>query len=312
MLTVFATTFPIFAMVALGYGLVSFRIFKPESVQLFSYYVMNVALPALIFNAVSSNSVSEVMDEGFLAAFALGSLATIIVAFLWFSVATGPVRRSIAVMGSTTCNSGFVGYPLMAIAFPDIAQRVLAMNMLVEAVLVAPITFLIFASASTVHAARGRTGIRAMALNILRRPVVLALLLGLALSTAGIAVPAPVMRLTSMIEDSAAAIALLVIGGAVAGLPMRGNRALAGQIVAGKLLLHPLMTFLAVLALGAFGITLGADMYAAVLLSAAVPMPSLVAALAHEVDQAGLASLALLGAVIGAFFTLSALLMVLT
>lgn len=308
MLSVFGITFPIFAIVALGYVLVSTRVIRPESVQLFSFYVMNLALPALIFNAVTSRPVTEVMDTGFLAAYALGSLATILLAYLWFSLSTGPARRSVAVMGSSYSNLPYVGYPLALIAFPEIAGSVLTMGLMVESVLIAPLTYLLVSSASaSVGEGRPRRA-HAAALDVLRRPVVIALILGLLVSLAEIAPPAVLVRTTSLLEESAAAIALIIIGGSVASLPIRGNRKLAAQIVAGKLLLHPLMTLFAIGILAAFGLDLSPDMRAAALMISALPMLTVFAVIAQEVDEAALASLAQIGATFGAFFTLSALL----
>lgn len=312
-LAVFGITFPIFAVVAIGYGLVATRIVHPDSVPVFGFYVMNIALPAVVLSAIVSSGPGTGMNGGFVAAYSLGSLATILLSFLWFSLSTGPVRRSVAVLGSSYPNSSFVGYPLMLIAFPDIAGAVLAMSIMVESLLIAPIAFIILADAPGQAALKGASlaRVKATAINLLRRPIVLALIGGFALSAAGLTLPAPVMRLTALLADSAPAMALLVIGGSIAGLPVRGNRALAAQIVAGKLVLHPAMTFLAVMALGAFGISLGGDMQSAVVIAAALPMLSIYASIAQEVDQAGLAALAQLGAIVGAFFSLSILLAVL-
>lgn len=312
MLQVVGITFPIFAMVALGYFLVARGIFKPEVIASFGFFVMNVALPALIFNAVSQRSVGEVLNGGYVAAYALGAVATMVVAFIWFSFTTGPLRRAIAVMGVSSPNSLFIGYPLMLIVFPDIAGLVLAMSLMVESFVITPITFLLIVTAATSRAGHPVARARATILNILRRPVFLALVLGLSLSALGISPPEPVMRLTTMVADASVAIALLVIGGSVAGLPMRGNRALAAQIVAGKLLVQPLLTFLVVLGLGAIGIHLAPEMGTAVVLTAALPMFSIYAVFAQEFGEAAVASLAQLGATTGAFFTLSILLALLT
>ncbi|MCB9993587.1 MAG: AEC family transporter [Hyphomicrobiaceae bacterium] len=310
-LAVLGITFPVFATVALGYGLVASRVFKPEVIRAFGFFVMNIALPAQIFSSVSSQPVGAAMDIGFLAAFALGSLATIALTYIWFSLATGAVRRSVAVLGSVYSNSSFIGYPLVLVALPQIAGVALAMALLVEIVVIAPITYLILSAAPHAHTgtllSRGRNTI----VNLLRRPVVIAVLLALVLSATGITPPEPLTRLTSVLGSSAAALALLVIGGSVVGLKVRDNASLAGQIVVGKLIIHPLMTLLSVLLIGGFGITLSAPMQSAVLLFAAVPMLSIYSAIAQEANEAEMASLAQIGAVIGSFFTLSVLLFLL-
>ena len=136
--------------------------------------------------------------------------------------------------------------------------------------------------------------------------------LGLVVSITGITLPGPVDRLVSLISASAAALALLVIGGSLVGLPLRGNRALAAQIVAGKLLVMPAATALLMVALGSFGISLPHDLAVAVILSAAVPMFAIYSVFAQEAGHAGLASLAQVGATAFSFVTLNLLLLILT
>ena len=45
----------------------------------FGGYVMNIALPALLFNAVATRDVGEVFDLTYMAVFLVGALATIAV-----------------------------------------------------------------------------------------------------------------------------------------------------------------------------------------------------------------------------------------
>jgi malonate transporter and related proteins len=310
MLAVFGITFPIFAMVALGYGLVARGAFKAADMRVFGAYLMNIALPALIFTAVATRPAREVFNLPYMGAYLAGALATMLIAFLWFSATTDAARRGVGVMGSSCPNSGFVGYPLMLIVFPDLAGQILAMNLLVENVVIVPLALMVMELGKPSGAGNPVARLGKVMLGVIRRPMVVGMLLGLAVSLIGVNLPGPVERLTSMVAASAAALALLVIGGSLAGLPVRGNRALAGQIVAGKLLLQPALTFLAVIGLGALGMGLTGDLRVAVVLSAAVPMFSIYSVFSQEVGHEGLASLAQLGATTAAFVTLNLLLAV--
>lgn len=311
MLAVFGITFPIFAMVALGYGLVAKAVFKPADMRLFGAYVMNIALPALIFSAVARAPVNEVFNPAYMGVYLVGGLVTILIAFFWFSAVTDPARRGVAVMGAACPNSGFVGYPLMLIAFPDIAGLVLAMNMLVENVVLIPIALTIIEMGKGAGEGHPLARIRKVLFGVIKRPMVIGLILGLAVSVSGVTIPGPADRLLQMLANSAAALSLLVIGGSLAGIPVRGARALAGQIVAAKLLLHPAVTFLVLLGFAALGLGLTGDLRSAVLLAAAMPMFGVYSVFAQETGHQGLASIAQLGATALAFVTLNALLMVL-
>ncbi|RME18025.1 MAG: transporter [Alphaproteobacteria bacterium] len=307
MLSVLAITFPIFAMVALGYGLVARGVFRPEDMKVLGRYVMNLALPALVFQAVASSPIREVFNLSYMAIYLTGALGTMLLAFLWFSARTDPARRGVAVMGTTCPNSGFIGYPLMLILFPDLAGRILAMNMLIETVAIIPLALILIELGKPAGAAHPLARARQVLLGVVRRPLMIGMLAGLAVSFTGVALPGPVERVASMLAASAAALALLVIGGALVGLPLRGNRALAGQIAAGKLLGQTALTVLALVGLGALGLGLEGDLRAAVILSAAMPMFTIYAVFAQEVGQEGLASLAQLMATAAAFFTLNLL-----
>lgn len=310
MLDVLSITAPIFAAIAIGYGAVAIRLFDASDMRALGTYVLSIAMPALLFSAVATRDLSEVLHWGFLAAMALGGVATAIVGYLLTAATgTGPARRAIAVMGMTCPNSAFVGYPVLLLALPDIAGPVLALNFLVENVLMIPMGLMLLelsrptAGRSILAIAGGVFG------SVLRKPFVVGLILGLVVSVAGIPVPQALDRLTGLLAASAAAVSLVVIGGSLHGLPLAGNRVLAFQIAAGKLLLHPALVALAVLAVPLLGLApLSPEFRAAAILSAAVPMLGIYTVLAQPYGHQGVASLALLAATASAFVTLTALL----
>ncbi len=312
MLTVLGITFPIFAIVALGYILVVRGVFQAGDLKAFGTYALNIALPALIFHAVASRPVAEVINLGYMGAYLGGALITIALAFAWFSATQDPARRGVAVMGAASPNSGFIGYPLMLVLFPDQAGLILAFNMLVENLVIIPLALLILELGKPKGDGRLLRQLGRVLLGVVRRPLVIGIALGLVVSLAGITLPAPVERLVTLVSASAAALALIFIGGSLVGLPMKGNRALAGQIVVGKLLVMPAATALIVLALGRFGVALPPDLASAVIVSSAVPMIAVYSVIAREVGHAGLASLAQVGATALSFVTLNALILVLT
>lgn len=311
MIEVFSITFPIFAAMAIGYGSVAFGLFSSADMRVLGRYVLNIALPALLFNAVAGRELGQVLHPGYMAAMLLAGLATVTVGYAAVSLTgTGPARRAIAVMGMTVPNSAFVGYPALLLALPDRAGQVLVMNFLVENFFMIPLALMLLELA---RPGRGRNPVRVLAgilWTVLRRPFVIGLLLGLAVSIFGLPYPAPVERLVSILAASASALALVVIGGTLCGLPMRGDRALAAGIAAGKLVLHPVMATLAVAALPLLGMpALSADIRLAVILSAAMPMFGIYVVLAQPAGHDGLASIALLAATSGSFVTLSLLLL---
>ncbi|MGX9352081.1 AEC family transporter [Shimia sp. W99] len=313
MTQILAITFPIYAAIAIGYLIVWRGWFKPADLRVLGKYVMDIALPALIFHAVASRNLSEVIRPDYMLVFLVGGVLTLGLSFAWFSLtAADRPRRAIAVMGSTCPNSGFVGYPTMLLVFPDLAGVILALNMLVENVVLIPLCLMLM------ELAKDQPGLSPMRLigkvlwGVLRRPMVIGLLLGLLVSLLQIPLPGPAARLFQMLAASASALSLIVIGGSLVGLPMKGNWKMAVQIALGKLILHPVLVALSAAALMALGwVVLPADLHVAVILSAAMPMFGIYTVLAQEQGLEGAASIAMLMATSGAFVTLSVLLFLL-
>ena len=311
MIAVLGITLPLFAAVLLGYLCVRGGLFKPTDMRLFGSFVLNVALPALLFLAVATRDARDVFNITYMAVFATGALLTIAASFIILTLLkTTPSRRAVAVMGTSCANSGFVGYPLMLLAFPDSAGQILALNMLVENFLIIPLCLVLFELSKE----RNGTGIIRLigqiALNVLRRPMVIALLLGLAVSLLRVPLPEPILRTTSLFAASASALALFTIGGALVGLPFKGHRAVAALTAAGKLLLHPALAALALAATMALGLPpLSRELATAVILSAAIPMFSIYALFAAELGHEGMASIAQVLATGASFLTLSALML---
>lgn len=312
MLAILSITFPIYVAIAIGWLAVRKGMFKPSDMPVLGGYVMNIALPALLFKAVATRDVSQVFNLTYMAVFLAGALATILIAYLMFTVTrTSPTRRAVGIMGTTCANSGFVGYPVMLLTFPDLAGQVLALNMLVENFAIIPICLAIM-EASKGGDAHILKKLRNILMGVLKRPMVMALGAGLVVSLIGLEIPAPVLRLFDMLAASASALALFVIGGALVGVPLKGNWATSIQIVLGKLILHPAMVALALMVSLALGLPpLSPELKAAVIISAAIPMFSIYALFAQELGHEGMASIAQILATSTAFITLNILLLIL-
>lgn len=314
---IFGITFPIFAIVALGYVTVYKGVFGPGDMTVLGKFVMTIALPALMFSAVTGQGAGMILDPSYIAGYALAGLFVIIFALIWFRLnlfrtPTGPARRAIAVMGTACPNSAYVGFPVLLLAVPDVAAQAFAMNILVESFLIVPICFLLVGGS---RPSEGKPLLRVAidALwSVVRKPMVIGLLAGLAVSASGLSLPDPFTRLVDTMASSTAALALFFIGGTLVSLPMRGNVVMAGEIVAGKLLVHPAMAMVAAMVLIPLGLPgLSDPLRVALILSAAMPMMGIYAIFAHDYGHEGLASLGLFGATVGAFVTVSAFLAIL-
>jgi malonate transporter len=152
MLDILAITSPIYAIILLGFATTRMGLFAKADMRVFGKFVVNLALPALIFRALSQRQFGEIFNQGYLLAYLGGSLATVALGYLWSRRVAGlhPVRSTFYAMGMGCSNSGFVGYPILLLTFAPMAGVALALNMLVENLVIIPLLLL--------QAERGRGG----------------------------------------------------------------------------------------------------------------------------------------------------------
>ncbi len=307
-------TFPIYGAVAIGYLIVAKGWCLVDDMRSLGKDVLKSAWPALLVNAVATRNIAEVFRPGYMLVFLLGGLATIAVAWVWFTATgTDKARRAVAIMGCACPNSGFIGYPVMLLVLPDLAGLILALNMLVENFVLIPICLILMELAKPGQSRSVLGTVTLAMLGVLKRPMVLGLLAGLLVSLAHIPVPQMADRLFGMLAASAAALSLIIVGGSIVGLKLTGNQARALQVAFGKLLLYPALVALAALGLPLLGMAvLPPELYVAVILSAAMPMFGIYTVLAQELGLEGAASVAMLGTTVLGFFSLSVLLFWLT
>lgn len=312
LLTILSITGPIYLAIAAGWFSVQRGLFTRADMRTFGTFVVHIALPALLFNAVAQRRFGEILNPTYLGAYALGSLATIGVGMLLMRRGLGRSRSesACAVMGMACPNSGYVGYPVMLLTLPSVAGVSLALNMLVENVLVLPL-LLALAARGDDPAQAGSIGavVRGSLAQMLKMPMVLALLAGLVVSALQIELPSAVSRTVTLFAQASSAVSLFVIGGTLCGLSLRGLAPKVAPIVAGKLLLHPLLIGAALLAVTALGLPgLSLEMREALLLTSAMPIMGIYPILAQRHGQDGPAAAALLATTIGSFVTLNGLL----
>ena len=309
MLTILAVTGPIYIAIALGYLCTRFGLFARADMRVLGKFVLYVALPALLFNALSKRSVSEIVEWRYLAVSGLGSLATMGLGLLWARrfAGQGATASVYYAMGMSCPNSGFVGYPIMLLTLGPVAGVILGLNMVVENLLLIPL-LLALAEASS-GGGHWRAVLRSTVLGLVRNPMVIGLAAGVVVALLRIPVPAPIDRTVTMFANASAALSLFFIGGSLAGLQLKGMGPQVAQIAAGKLIVHPLLVFAALHLIEALGVPpMDPVLRTGVVLTAASPMLGIYPILAQRHGHDGLAAATLLGTTVTSFFTISALL----
>ena len=304
-LDILGITGPIYLVIALGYLATRQGLFAKSDMQLFGKFTINLALPALLFNALSQRQVAEILNLDYLLAYALGSLVMMGLGLWWARRVLGQSLSysSMMAMGMSCPNSGFVGYPIILLSFGPVAGVALALNMVVENFLLLPLLL-------AVADAQGRPGqwrnvLLQTVKNVLKNPMIWGVVAGFLFSLSGLQMPAPLGRTIDLFAQSSAVLSLFVIGGSLVGLQARGLQGTVWPIALGKLVLHPLAMWAVLVWLVPIE---DPALRAAALLTGAMPMLGIYTILNQRHGHGTVSAAALLVTTVLSFFTLSALL----
>lgn len=300
-------TLPLFLLMALGYGAVRGGLFAAADIRVLGNFVLYLALPALIVRAFTQRSLGELFEPHYVAAVALGGL--VVFALGWLGARALKLPRQAAAltaMGLCAPNTGYIGYPLAALVIGPGAAVAMAMNLLVENLLIIPLALALAESAAS-QGQGWRTALRETAQRLSRSPLILSIAVGVLLSLLGVRLPAPAARAVDLLATASAPVALFAIGGMLHGSSVRGMAGPLTLIVVGKLVLHPLAVALALLL---FPVA-DAQLALAAVLMAAVPMIAIYPVLGQRYGQQQLCAAALLVSVLASVVTINVVLVLL-
>ncbi|AOW15718.1 permease [Hydrogenophaga crassostreae] len=312
MLDILSITGPIYLCIAAGYASVRWNLFSKGDMRVFGKFVIDIALPALLFSALASRPLAEVFQPAYLLAYTAGSLTVLLGALLWSRLAKGKglTESAYVAMGMTCANSGYVGYPVMLLIFGPLAGVILALNFMVENLIKLPLLFTL-ADAGALEGERPSLPkvLWSTAQRLARNPMIVAIALGFGVSMLGWELPSVISRTVTLFASASGGLALFIIGGNLVGLQIKGLRGQVAGIALGKLVLHPLALWGAVSLLPMLGLpALQGDLRAAAILSAAMPMLGIYSLLAGRHGYEGFSAAALLATTAASFFSLSAIL----
>ncbi len=265
MLTILLKTLPFFAVIGLGYGAGRVRFFSAEATTYLTKFVFYFALSAMLFGFAANLDLSDVFSWAFVWAYFLAS------ALVWSIVAGVALLRGakpeVAVFEAHTGiigNVGFLGIPMLTLLLGPAAVG--------PVLLVLAVDLLVFTSVLTLVVTGLREGrmswgiFRVLALGVLKNPMIVSVVLGMAWGATGWALPLPVNEFMTMLGAAATPCALFAIGASLAGRSAE-RLELAAWLSFAKLVLHPAAVALAAL------VIFPVERYAAGVMVAAASLP---------------------------------------
>ena len=248
---ILTVTLPFFALVLFGYIAASRRWVPPEAVPAFNGFLLFFAVPAMLFRFAANTPFAQLMNYRFALAWCVvGVLIVLLVT--WISHKVQRVRlRDAGFFGlaGAVGNLGFMGVPMMVALLGERAAAAPILGVALDTIVVGS-TGLALAEASGATRKGWRADVRDAAVRILLNPFVLAMVAGAAFSGFGWTLYAPFASIVKLLGDSAGPCALFAIGVSLVrpDAPLK-SPGLVVPVVA-KLLLHPLLMWLALMAFG--------------------------------------------------------------
>ncbi|MYM84572.1 AEC family transporter [Duganella sp. FT50W] len=308
MLEILAITCPIYLVVLAGYVATRSGLFARADMQVFGKFVFNLALPALIFNALAQHHISDILHPAYLLSYLFGSLLMLALAYVTGRrlLKLSMLRSTFMAMGVSCSNSSFIGFPILMLMVAPVAGVALGLNVIIENLVMLPLLL-----AMAEHGRDGGGGawhqvVRQSARRLMKNPLVLAVTAGLIVSLSELTLPAPVIRAVNLFAQASGGLSLFAIGGMLVGLSLSAGWQRVVPLVVGKLIGHPLAVLLIATLVPLIGVTpMAPPLRAAALLMAAMPMLSIYPILGQAYGEADRSATALLICMVSSFFTLS-------
>lgn len=321
MSSIFATTFPFFALVLAGWLAARLKWLPIEAVPGLNAFVLYFALPAMLFRLGVALPLQDLLHPGVLGLYTI--TACVVIAFtLMLTLGEGLRMKdaSFDAFAAVYPNNGFMGLPLIvALLGPQAAGPVMS-TLMVDVFFTSTLCIALanadherdtqpsLDSHGVPHTRPEATGpavpdnsvparLQRALRTALLNPLPWAIVCGAAARALEITLPAPLLKLVSMMADAASPVALFTIGTVLRRAQLavqqdpreaahrEGNswrRRLreglgVGRLALFKLLLHPLLMLMLGLAARQLGAALSAPQLTALVLVAALPAASSVA-----------------------------------
>jgi predicted permease len=247
MVDIFLKTLPFFALIALGFQACRTGFFTSEAAAYLTKFVFYFALSAMLFRFAANLSLADIFDWQFVGAYLSGCIVVYLLATLVAMIRKRPVTEAAfeaqcAIIG----NVGFLGIPMLVVLLGEAAAG--------PVILVLSVDLIVFSSLIVIIVTGSRDGrmslgvLRTVGIGLLKNPMIVSIVLGLAWSSTGWDVPGPVNEFLAILGAAATPGALFAIGASLAGKSAE-RMSVAGWLTVCKLVLHPAAVAVAALLL---------------------------------------------------------------
>jgi predicted permease len=285
-LDVLIITFPFFALVLCGYLAARSGVLPQPAIPGLNTFVLFFALPCMLYRFGAQTPIAQLLDPAVAGVYSLCAVLMVGGAVL---ATRGPrTNWNDAAFGALVAafpNTGFMGVPLLVALLGAQAAGPAIVTIMIDMVLTTSLCIAL----SRLDSA-GQHGMSAAVKKALRgmltNPMPWSIALGALASALAFKLPGPVDKTVAMLADAASPVALFTIGAVLARSQMNLHERVAPRdyvpLALAKLLLHPLLVWLAGRVAIALGVPLDPFAFTVLVLLAALPSASNVSLLAER------------------------------
>jgi predicted permease len=246
---ILSVTLPFFALILFGYVAAARRWVPTEAVPAFNGFLLFFAVPAMLFRFAADTPFDELVNVRFFAAWGASGVAVLLIV-AWVSrrmLRTGMRDAAFLGLASAVGNAGFLGVPMLVALLGEAAAAPVILAIVADLVIVASVG-LALAEAGGATGRGWREDLRDAVLRIFLNPFVLSMIAGAVFSRFEWRLATPAAEIVKLLADAAGPCALFAIGVSLVRPDATIRSPMLAVPIAAKLLLHPLVVWVAMFA----------------------------------------------------------------
>lgn len=202
-----------------------------EHMKVLGQYIIKLAIPCLLVVSISLQDFKSLIQIPYLASYGIASLLIFLATLgIYYKLyRENLTQASVMSMGASMSNTVYMGSGILYLFIGEKTAIYFAMTFLIENFLIL-LLFLICLELGDKSKPVDKI-VQSCCINILKNPIVIALMIGILMSCLNIRFPGFVEQILKPIGQTATPLGLLVIGGSFYGITLSKNKKIARDIL---------------------------------------------------------------------------------